>query len=304
SNLNSTHFSNVSAPRSISLSHTTNTIIKSQQKNIHHERQQISSVCDDQDENLASAFGRSDSRLWLNRTCRITPSNSRELFNDDFKIDFDGRYTNQRKKRIIPGKVLCKFASCVFCSLLIIAGVVGIILYATNQPKNEATAQQSPCTIGAMTCSSPIFSWNKTGVCTQSAPSYRYFSCCHRAISTQLTIEFQLIEEVGPWHIDDVSIMQNNRELLINGGFESNLTGWIIISSANLSITPLAYSSVSAAHSGSAYLYSMAALTPDYIKQTVNVAQNQDVNVSFWWYDEGGVAGSTEKCEGYITLTP
>ncbi|CAF1231652.1 unnamed protein product [Adineta ricciae] len=205
------------------------------------------------------------------------------------------------------------------------AGVVGIILYATNQPKSkqnqslhtddvdrtlhfiatdEATTQQSPCTIGAITCSSPILSWNKTGICTQSAPSYRYFSCCHRAISTQLTIEFQLIEEVGPWHIDDVSIMQNNGELLINGGFESNLTGWTVISSANISITPLAYSSVSAAHSGSAYLYSMAALTSDYIKQTVNVAQNQDVNVSFWWYDEGGVAGSTEKCEGYVTLTP
>ena len=92
SNLNSTHFSNVSAPRSISLSHTTNTIIKSQQKNIHRERQQISSVCDDQDENSVGAFRQSDSHLWLDRTCRITPSNSRELFNDDYKIDFDGRY--------------------------------------------------------------------------------------------------------------------------------------------------------------------------------------------------------------------
>ena len=34
------------------------------------------------------------------------------------------------------------------------------------------------------------------------------------------------------------------------------------------------------------------------------VIQNQDVNVSFWWYDEGGVAAPTEKCEGYVILTP
>lgn len=93
SNLNSAHFSNVSASRSISLSHTTNTIIKSQQKNIHHERrqEQISSVGDGQDENSTGSIGQSDSHLWLNRTCRIKPSNSRELFNDDFKINFDGR---------------------------------------------------------------------------------------------------------------------------------------------------------------------------------------------------------------------
>ncbi len=37
-------------------------------------------------------------------------------------------------------------------------------------------------------------------------------------------IEFILREDISNWYIDNVSIKQDNGELLINGGFESNLT--------------------------------------------------------------------------------
>jgi hypothetical protein len=50
--------------------------------------------------------------------------------------------------------------------------------------------------------------------------------------------------------------------------------------------------------------YSVAASILDYIKQIINVTQALNVNISFWWNDERGVAGPTEKCEGLVTLTP
>ncbi|CAF0720732.1 unnamed protein product [Adineta steineri] len=74
------------------------------------------------------------------------------------------------------------------------------------------------------------------------------------------------IEQVSVWHIDDVSMTQGNGELINNGGFEMSFTGWVVSSSANLSITPLAYSSPPATHTGSIYLYSTALSTPDKIK--------------------------------------
>ncbi len=58
------------------------------------------------------------------------------------------------------------------------------------------------------------------------------------------------------------------------------------------------------AHSGSAYLYSEAKYASDHVQQTVNVTQGQNVNISFFWLDEGGVPGPTEQCEATVTLTP
>jgi hypothetical protein len=151
-----------------------------------------------------------------------------------------------------------------------------------------------------------MFAWNRTHNCTKPAASYIYYTCCYQAVSTQLTIEFILREDVSNWYIDDVSITQGSSELLINGGFESNLTGWTATSSiGNLSVTPVAMYSPGAAHfNSSVYLYSEAKSTSDHIKQTVNVIQGQNVNISFWWLDEGGIAGPTEICEATVTLTP
>lgn len=99
---------------------------------------------------------------------------------------------------------------------------------------------------------------------------------------------------------------QGNGELVINGGFESNLTGWTATSGiGNLSVTPIAKYSPSAAHYNSTnYLHSEGIAAPDHIKQTVNVVQGQNVNVSFWWRDLGGVAAPSEVCEAIVKLTP
>lgn len=107
------------------------------------------------------------------------------------------------------------------------------------------------------------------------------------------------------WYIDDVSLKQGSGELLINGGFELNLAGWTVSSGiANLSTTPLAINSPGSAHTGSAYLYSDAKYASDHIRQTVNVIQGQNVNISFWWLDDGGTPGPSELCEAVVTLTP
>ena len=150
-----------------------------------------------------------------------------------------------------------------------------------------------------------MFVWNRTNNCVPPSASYLYYTCCYRATSTQLTIEFFLRDDISNWLVDDVSISQGSGELLINGGFESNLTGWTATSSiANLLVTPVVMYAPLLAHSSSSYLYSEAKNTFDWIKQTVNVIQGQNVNISFWWLDIGGSPGPTEFCEATVTLTP
>ncbi|CAF1024114.1 unnamed protein product [Rotaria sordida] len=185
----------------------------------------------------------------------------------------------------------------MFNDLIAIANKISLTAVTT-------TTQTSVCTTGGITCPTPILSWSRTNNCTRSSSSYVYYSCCYLAVSTQLTIQFQLQEQVSHWYIDEVSMIQSNGELIINGGFESNLTGWTVIPSTNLSVTSYAHVAPGAARFGSAYLYSEAVSGPDYIKQTFNVVQGQNVNVSFWWLDEGGVGGANDICEGIVTLTP
>jgi hypothetical protein len=40
-------------------------------------------------------------------------------------------------------------------------------------------------------------------------------------------------------------------------------------------------------HTGSAYLYGGSKYAPADLKQTFNVIQGQNINISFWWADGG-----------------
>ncbi len=64
------------------------------------------------------------------------------------------------------------------------------------------------------------------------------------------------------------------------------------------------YSSSAAHFNSSVYLQPEARSASDYIKQTVNVIQGQNVNISFGWLDEGVVSDGLEICEVTIILTP
>jgi hypothetical protein len=150
-----------------------------------------------------------------------------------------------------------------------------------------------------------MFLRNNSGSCNGPSLPFAYATCCYKAISSQLTIEFRLLQEVSGWYIDDVSMTQGSGELIINGGFESNLTGWTIITT-NALISPLTFFSIGGCKSGSACLISQSTIThsPDYVKQIVNVIPGQNVNISFWWSDDGGTGGSSDLCEATVTLTP
>lgn len=150
-----------------------------------------------------------------------------------------------------------------------------------------------------------MFLRNRTNNCSKPANSYLYYSCCYQAVSNQLTIEFVLREDMSNWYFDDVSIKWGSSELLINGGFESNLTGWTAVSSiSNLSVTPVAMHSAGSAHTGSVYLHSEAKYASDRIKQTISVIPGQNLDISFWWLDDGGIPAASELCEAVVTLTP
>jgi hypothetical protein len=126
------------------------------------------------------------------------------------------------------------------------------------------------------------------------------------ATSTSFTIQFALEHDTisGHWYFDDISAVQNdNLQLIINGGFESNLMGWILNISSNS--TPEIYvdTTIGLAHTGSAYLYSASKNYPAYIQQTFSVIEGEYIYVSFWWgYDGGFKSGST--CEAIGQLIP
>jgi hypothetical protein len=99
------------------------------------------------------------------------------------------------------------------------------------------TTQNPACTVGGSTRPTPMFDWDSSHNCTQSPSSLIYFLCCYQATSAQLTIDFELRDDISPWYIDDVGITQGNGELTMNSSFESNLIGWTGNSSSNPSTT-------------------------------------------------------------------
>ena len=145
----------------------------------------------------------------------------------------------------------------------------------------------------------PTQMFNVTDPFCQGQIPYNYYSCYQMATSTSVTIQFALQHDTmsGHWYFDDISAIQNNNiQLIINGGFEFNLTGWAL--NISLNSTPETYVDTmnGLAHTGSAYLYGASKNSPAYIHQTFNVTQGEYINVSFWWGYDGGLQ-SGHICE-------
>ena len=152
----------------------------------------------------------------------------------------------------------------------------------------------------------PVQMFNVTDPLCQGQVPYNYYTCHQIATSTSVTIQFGLQHGTvsGHWYFDDISVTQNNNiQLIINGGFESNLTGWILNISSNSTRETYVDSMSGLAHTGSAYLYGASRNSPAYIQQTFNVTQGEYINVSFWWGYDGGLH-SGHVCEAIGQLLP
>ncbi len=91
-----------------------------------------------------------------------------------------------------------------------------------------------------------------------------------------------LQEDISHWSIDDISATHNN------GGFESNWTGWILTIPSNVVTSgTCVHNQNNSAHAGSSYLYDRSQNAPADLKQTFNVIQGQNINISYWWSDGG-----------------
>ena len=109
------------------------------------------------------------------------------------------------------------------------------------------------------------------------------------ATSTLLTIRFTFQHDtmLGHWYFDDISAVQDgNHELIINGGFEQNFTGWKINISSNDTYVDRR---AGLAHKGSAYLHGGSKNTPSSIEQTFHVTRGESIHLSFWWGYDGGL---------------
>ena len=99
----------------------------------------------------------------------------------------------------------------------------------------------------------PIDIFNITDPNCNGQIPYRYYSYSQLATSTPLTLRFNLQHDTqaGHWYFDDISVRQNdNYQLITNGDFESNLTGWKVNISSEIYVDTL----TTLAHSGSGYL--------------------------------------------------
>ncbi len=85
------------------------------------------------------------------------------------------------------------------------------------------------------------------------------------------------------WLLDDISAFQGNGELILNGGFEYNLTNWTLTVYPNASsTTEIDFVSLNQ-HTGNAYFYGASANAPVYVKQTFFIVPGQNILISFWW---------------------
>lgn len=136
--------------------------------------------------------------------------------------------------------------------------------------------------------------------------TYRYYSCYHRVTSVTLTIRFVFDRHAAAsvWYFDDVSAIENGvEERIINGGFESNSTGWIIETPSYSTIDTYVDRKPGFAHTGLAYLYRQSEGHSIPIQQTINVTIGAFLRVSFWWRNDGRLksANSCRALEFLIT---
>lgn len=133
-------------------------------------------------------------------------------------------------------------------------------------------------------CPTSIFSLPST-LCHQSK-IYSVYSCFYWVTSPQLTLRFLFDNDLfnDHWYIDDVSVIQNDtNERIMNGGFESDATGWIMIDASNKTLPSSIDHQKSFAHTGSAYFHRQSSALSITVEQTMKVISNEYVHLSFWW---------------------
>ena len=136
----------------------------------------------------------------------------------------------------------------------------------------------------------PTTMFNITDSPCEAQTTYRYYSCYHRVISVTLTIRFVFdrYSAANSWYFDNISAIENgDRERVINGGFESNFTGWTIETPLYSTSDVYVDNKPGFAHTGSAYLYRQSSSHSVSIQQTFNVTIGTFLRVSFWWRNDG-----------------
>ena len=145
----------------------------------------------------------------------------------------------------------------------------------------------TPVSIGS---SSSIFS-QTSGISSYTCKYYQWTS----SIKGTITLNFQLRNDASFWYLDDVSVSDENVEMLANGGFESGALspGWIR-STPNGGCgggTNGAEVVSSSAHTGIYALRNKCNGVADQLSQSFTVAAGQVYFISFWIKGSGSGSG-------------
>ncbi|CAF2589479.1 unnamed protein product [Rotaria sp. Silwood2] len=216
-------------------------------------------------------------------------SRSRDCSTDDFNNNDESTCLSKRMMIIIT-----------IISIVLIIGICVAVLVTILVGRNGSSTTSSGKSLkliltplnqkNHLIC--PMQMFNITDPLCKGQFTYNYYSCYQMATSKLFTIQFALQHDTlsGHWYFDDISVVQNNNiQLIINGGFESNLTGWTLNISSNSTPDTYVDRITNLAHTGSAYLYGASKYYPAYIQQTFKVIQGEYINVSFWWRYDGGL---------------
>jgi hypothetical protein len=102
------------------------------------------------------------------------------------------------------------------------------------------------------------------------------------------------------WHLDDVSILDttaSNIQMLVNGGFENNLTGWQVLCSSENCAGSGSFVFAGLTHSGT-YCYKGSCFGAyDFLHQSFSIVTGHIYMLSFWLFTGGD---PTEA--GYVTI--
>ena len=130
---------------------------------------------------------------------------------------------------------------------------------------------------------------NSSALWTTTVASTTVYTC-HRFLWTaskngSVSFTMQLRNDPNKWFIDDISILRNDTEMLVNGGFESgSLSPWSwsepggSCSGYGAAVT----SSAGVARTGSYGLWDGCTGCADQVAQAVSVRKGQQYAISFW----------------------
>lgn len=145
----------------------------------------------------------------------------------------------------------------------------------------SATTTANPCGTPVSVGTSSNLYYATSGSTSYSCQYFTWIA----STTGSVTLSFLLRNDIAFWYLDDVSVMNGNTEMLVNGDFESGSfsPGWTKSPSGSCTwFTPGGSVDNSSPHTGTYHVIDKCFNPGDTISQSFSVTAGQTYFVSFW----------------------